>query len=125
MKIESSFFWSIVVVACSVSMTGCTPPAKTVRSITKLDVEQEQVLQVGDSLKISLGQCVGCADSWKVLDADTLVEVRDDGVVSHCKDCVGGTGDALFMLRAKYPGQAKVLFQYFGDTAVFRFRVND
>ena len=82
-------------------------------------------LPLGDSLRISIGQCIGCAGSWQVLFNDTLLMVREDGVVteSDCGDCVGGSGHAIFTVWGIGKGNARVGLRMLDDTVVYHFRI--
>ena len=100
---------------------ACTTPDRPARTVS--DSTQEHQLALHDSLRISLRQCIGCADSWKVAYSDSNLSVTDKGVRSDCDDCVGGSGDAFFLVRARRSGKGRVVFEYFGDTVVFRFAV--
>ncbi|MFM8347009.1 MAG: hypothetical protein ACKOAR_03085 [Bacteroidota bacterium] len=93
------------------------------REISSADSLYE--LSTGDSLQISLGQCIGCADGWKLIFQDTIISADDRGVRSNnsCEDCVGGYGQALFMVKAMHRGEGRAGLEMFGDTVIFRFRV--
>ena len=111
-------------VGMMLSASTCRPASNgddKIRTVTS--AENALDLALNDSLRISLGQCTGCADGWKVLFADSNVSVRDAGYIPDCNDCVGGSGNALYMVKARRTGEAKIGFGYFDDTVVFRIQV--
>ena len=103
--------------------TSCRPDKSEATMRTVSSADQVYELMLNDSLRISLNQCTGCADEWKVLYADSAVSVRDAGYIPDCNDCVGGSGNALFRVKARRTGEAKIGFGYFDDTVVFRIQV--
>lgn len=112
-------FFGLLTISCG----SHTSLHQRLRVISAADSVYE--IASGDSLQIALGQCIGCADGWKVIFLDSVISAEDRGIRSddNCEDCAGGSGNALFLVKGAHKGEGRIGLEMFGDTVIFRFRV--
>ena len=74
-------------------------------------------LNVNDKFDVSLNQCVGCADFWKIseIDSTKIGFLSDTYSNRSCIDCVGGNQDKTFHFEVRKAGRSTISFNYFKE----------
>ncbi len=103
-------------------LASCKNPLREFTAQNQTDIN---TVAVQEKFYIKLGECIGCEDAWKMLQGSDLINLLEQHTVSSCEDCDGGSGTEDFLFEAKSVGQAKMIFEYFGDTLEFHFEVID
>lgn len=86
-------------------------------AITQQDTGKTYTVKVNDEFTVSFGECIGCAEVWKVadMDAQKITKLTNTYSGNKCKNCVGGSQINTFHFKVIAPGPSNLLFTYFGQ----------
>ncbi len=89
-----------------------------VYTIGKQDNGKTLNLLSGQYFKATFGECIGCAQVWRINRLDTAyIEFLNDFYSNpSCVNCAGGSHDRTFRFKAIKKGQSELDFVYFSDT---------
>jgi hypothetical protein len=86
--------------------------------IGKQDNGKTLNLLSGQYFKATFGECIGCAQVWRInrLDTAYIAFLNDSYSNPSCVNCAGGSHDRTFHFQAIKKGQSELEFVYFSDT---------
>ena len=118
---------SIIILACifyscsglrrsSSSASGATKPLM----ITLQDSGKTIQLKVYEKFDIAFGECIGCAEVWRIsqINNEKLKKLPNTYSGNKCKNCAGGSQVNTFHFQVIAPGQSILEFTYFSQRLV-------